>query len=350
MAADLTTALARLAPLHAERLDPAAWAAERASDRPPLGGLSYGVAEDARIAFPGAATTRARVLSPGGPRVDAWRATGPVTDGRCGHVTWRHDGRWLFGAIDLDEDAASHDLAALAHEAYLDVFRTLRETGFVHLQRLWNYLPGINADGNGLERYRHFNAGRQMAFLETGHAAFEGAPAACAIGTSGGPFCVRFLAGAVAPVPVENPRQVSAYHYPSAYGPRSPTFSRAALVRSGEGEVSLLISGTASIVGHASVHVGDVAAQTRETLVNLRAVIDAAHARCSARFALAQLQCVVYVRRAADADLIRSVFEAEVGADSPAARSAVYLEADICRSDLLVEIEAHGTAAGAVTA
>jgi enamine deaminase RidA (YjgF/YER057c/UK114 family) len=349
MADDCTT-MTLPAPLRAERLDPAGWADERASALPPLGGLGYGAPGPAALAFPGAATTHARVLSPAGPQVDAWRATGPVVDGRCGHVTWRHDGRWLFGALDLDEDAASHDLAALAHEAYLDVFRTLQETGYVHLQRLWNYLPGINADGGGMERYRQFNAGRQTAFLETGHAAFEGAPAACAIGTRDGPFCVRFLAGTLPPVPVENPRQVSAYHYPAAYGPRSPTFSRAALVRAGAGEVGLLISGTASIVGHASVHLGDVAAQTRETLVNLRAVIDAAQARCSARFALSQLQCVIYVRRAADVDLIRSTFEAEVGADSPAARSAVYLEADICRSDLLVEIEAHGAAAGVVAA
>jgi enamine deaminase RidA (YjgF/YER057c/UK114 family) len=331
--------------LRVDRLDPARWAAAMARAAPPLGGLAYGT-----VPLAGAAAVRARVLSPGGPQVDAFLGTGPVTEGRCGHVRWRHDGRWLFGALELDEAAGTHDLTGLAHDAYRDVFRTLEETGLRHLQRLWNYLPGINSDGGGLERYRQFNAGRQTAFLETGHAAFEGAPAACAIGTREGPFCVRFLAGAVPPVPVENPRQVSAYHYPGAYGPRSPSFSRAALVRASAGEVALLISGTASIVGHASMHGGDVAAQTRETLTNLAAVIDAAHVRCDARFALSRLECVLYVRRAADADLIRHVFEAEVGADSHAARSAVYLEADICRSDLLVEIEAHGAAPGAVLA
>jgi enamine deaminase RidA (YjgF/YER057c/UK114 family) len=331
--------------LRFDRHDPSHWAAALAGGSPPLGGLAYG-----QVPLAGGAAVRARVLSPGGPQVDAFHGSGPVTEGRSGHVSWRHDDQWLFGALEIEDAAGTNDLTALAHDAYRDVFRTLEETGFRHLQRLWNYLPGINADGGGLERYRQFNAGRQTAFLETGHAAFEGAPAACAIGTREGPFCVRFLAGTVPPVPVENPRQVSAYHYPSTYGPRSPSFSRAALVRAGAGQVGLLISGTASIVGHASMHVGDVAAQTRETLTNLAAVIEAAHARCDARFPLSALDCVLYVRRAADADVIRHVFEAQVGADSHAARSAVYLEADICRSDLLVEIEAHGAAPGAVRA
>ena len=191
---------------------------------------------------------------------------------------------------------------------------------------------------------------RLAAFLEAGAAAFEGAPAACAIGAGRGPLCVRLLAGRVAPQPVENPRQVSAYNYPAAYGPRSPTFSRAAVVQVDAGEVALLVSGTASIVGHETVHAGDVRAQTLETLLNLRTVIQAANARGSAVFDLRELDCVVYVRHARDLPVVRAVFEDAVGAGSPAARGAVYLRADICRSDLLVEIEAHGFATGVLRA
>jgi enamine deaminase RidA (YjgF/YER057c/UK114 family) len=291
-----------------------------------------------------------RLLSAGTEVIDAWTCAGAQQQGQCGRVRWRHNGQWLFGAVELDESTEGQGLQVLAERAYRDIFDTLRSTGCNHLQRLWNYLPGINADGGGLERYRQFNAGRQIAFLDAGYAAFEGAPAACAIGTRSGPFCVRFLAGTSAPVAVENPRQVSAYHYPTAYGPRSPTFSRAALMRPAPGTVGLLISGTASIVGHQTMHVGDVAAQTRETLANLQAVIGAAQARCSARFALSEMDCVVYVRQAEQAPLIRALFEAAVGAGSRAARSAVYVEADVCRADLLVEIEAHGFAAGEVRA
>jgi enamine deaminase RidA (YjgF/YER057c/UK114 family) len=202
----------------------------------------------------------------------------------------------------------------------------------------------------GLERYRQFNSGRQAAFLEARQAAFEGAPAACALGTRGGPIAVRFLAGTRAPVPVENPRQVSAYRYPREYGPHSPTFSRAALAQVDAGRVALLVSGTASIVGHETLHHGDVQAQAREALRNVAAVIDAAHARCSARFAPADLDCVVYVRHAGDAAAVRDAIASVLGADAPALRSAVCLEADICRADLLVEIEAHAVAPGEVHA
>ena len=114
--------------------------------------------------------------------------------------------------------------------------------------------------------------------------------------------------------------------------------------------VALLVSGTASIVGHETVHAGDVRAQTLETLLNLRTVIQAANARGSAVFDLRELDCVVYVRHARDLPVVRAVFEDAVGAGSPAARGAVYLRADICRSDLLVEIEAHGFATGVLRA
>ena len=90
------------------------------------------------------------------------------------------------------------------------------------------------------------------------------------------------------------------------------------------------------------MHLGDVVQQTQEALRNLHAVLDAAHAATPARFALDQFAHTVYVRHAADLDAVRAVFEQAVGADSPAARGAVYLLADVCRSELLVEIECHG--------
>ena len=309
----------------------------------PFGGLSYGEPGDAAWM----SSVNARVLSPSGPLADVWHAgTDGVQSGTTGVVRWRTDGHWMLGAVDLDESAENGDLAELARRTYLNLFEALKQNDCPHLLRLWNYLPQINADGGGLERYRQFNAGRQQAFIDAGQAAFEGAPAACAIGLHKGKLCMRFLAGRVPPLPIENPRQVSAYRYPSTYGPRAPTFSRAALASLGGGQVALFISGTASIVGHETVHHGDVLAQLRETLVNLRTVVAEANARTTARFELADTDCVVYVRHAEHAPLILRELESALGADSRALREAVFLEADICRSDLLVEIEAHAIATG----
>jgi len=331
-------------PLRIERLSLTDGLALSARGAAPFGGLGYGTPDD----LPWMPKVNAQVLSGHGPMADIWHAEGAVRSGMTGVVRWRTDGHWVLGAIDLDESAEHHGLAHLSEMAYHDLFRTLEETGCPHLQRIWNYLPQINGDGGGLERYRQFNMGRQQAFLDAGQAAFDGAPAACALGIRQGSLCVRFLAGQVAPVPVENPRQVSAYRYPETYGPRSPTFSRAALAELGGGDIALFISGTASIIGHETVHLGDVRAQTAETLRNLEAVIAAANARTDARFALPALEAVVYVRHVADAAVVREVLEAALGSTAPTVRQAVYLEADICRQDLLVEIEAHAVAPGAI--
>jgi len=86
--------------------------------------------------------------------------------------------------------------------------------------------------------------------------------------------------------------------------------------------------------------------QTRETLRNLEAVVNAANAQGSARFSVSALDSVVYVRHPRDLEAVRGVLEDALGSDAPMVRGAVYLEADICRGDLLVEIEAHATAPG----
>lgn len=333
-------------PLRVQRLSLADSLALAASSQSPFGALGYGT-PDGLAWMP---TVNARVLSGGTAMADVWHASEHIESGTTGVVRWRSDGHWMLGAIDLDEHVEQTGVAALAERAYRDLFAALEETGCTQLLRIWNYLPQINGDGGGMERYRQFNAGRQQAFVDAGQAAFDGAPAACALGIHQGALSIRFLAGHTAPLAVENPRQVSAYRYPPAYGPRAPTFSRAALAEIGGGDVALFISGTASIVGHETVHVGQLLPQVQETLRNLAAVIAAANERTSAVFDLAALDVVVYVRHAADAPLVKEALEEALGPAAHTVSHAVYLEADICRQDLLVEIEAHSVARGALRA
>jgi chorismate lyase / 3-hydroxybenzoate synthase len=304
-----------------------------------LGGLLYGSSAEAPLGG-----VPLPLLGASAPVLDAWLGHGALTAGANGHgVHWQHDADWLFGSADVAE---AQGLEAAAGQAYAGVFEALRATGFTHLLRVWNYLPRINEEGAAMERYKLFNAGRQQAFLDAGERAFEGSPAACAIGTASGPLRVRFLAGRRAVRHVENPRQVSAYRYPQRYGPRAPTFSRAALAQAGQGRLGLFVSGTASIVGYESVHAGDVRAQVRETVVNLQAVLGNASSKCSARWSLRDLHGVVYVRHARDhaavVDELAGVAP-ELGRD---AGDLVFLHADICRRELDVEIEGHTWAEG----
>jgi enamine deaminase RidA (YjgF/YER057c/UK114 family) len=233
------------------------------------------------------------------------------------------------------------DLSSLhtaTSEAYREIFATLDELAYPHLLRVWNYLPRINVDTHGMERYRQFNSARRSALVASGRDVAGNVPAACALGSvNGSPLVIYFLASRKAPTVIENPRQVSAYEYPPQYGPK-PVFSRASVLREASGSI-LFISGTASIVGHQTVHAGDVAAQTRETLVNIEALLGEANRVSGApRFGLETLAYKVYVRNSADLPLIQSQLHATLGREA----QVVYLQADICRQDLLVEIEAIG--------
>ncbi len=290
-------------------------------------------------------------LWPDAPVFDQWWVC-PTPQGLTArmHAGTHHvcAGPWLYATTVIDDAREPGGLQAAAHRAYTELFEVLRqrrnETGRpLHVLKVWNYLARINADDpeSALERYRLFNIGRQDAFLEAGHSAFDGAPAACALGTDQGALTVHLLAGPHAPIAVENPRQTSAYRYPAHYGPRAPTFSRAALADLGGHREMLFISGTASIVGHDTLHIGDVQRQTEETLRNLQAVTEAAQAQAQGQHTLQDLELTVYVRHAADLPTVQEVLHRTLGPDSTAVRTAVYLRADICRLDLLVEIEAQ---------
>lgn len=284
-------------------------------------------------------------LDAGDSVCEVWHGNGRLTQGQCGAIHYRLDEDVLFGVLVLDETRFAADdhktpLQQATEAAYRQVFSLLNTLRYPYLYRFWNYIAGINIHSFGLERYHQFNLGRQDAFLAQRRDVAGNVPAACALGSAQGPLAIAFLAGRVAPLAIENPRQVSAYQYPQQYGPRSPTFSRASLVRLGQDEI-LFVSGTASIVGHVTLHPADVVAQTRETLANIEAVLVQANLRtCSPGFDLASLEYKVYVRHAADLARIRTELERIVGS----APHAVYLQADICRQDLLVEIEAAGHA------
>ena len=291
------------------------------------------------------AEIRTPVLGSTGEICEVWRTRQQVESGQRSRIHYRRGDDVLFGCISLPEtqreNGGTSALHSATEQAYREIFTTLDELAYPHLLRVWNYLPQINVDTHGAERYRQFNSARRNALVASRRDLGGGnVPAASALGSvTGSPLVIYFLASREAPTAVENPRQVSAYEYPPQYGPK-PSFSRASVLREASGAI-LFISGTASIVGHQTVHAGDVAAQTRETLVNIEALLSEAN-RVSGvpRFGMETLAYKVYVRNSADLPLIQSQLHTALG---PRAQ-VVYLQADICRQDLLVEIEAIGRA------
>jgi chorismate lyase / 3-hydroxybenzoate synthase len=223
--------------------------------------------------------------------------------------------------------------------AALDVYRrVLAATAGRQLYRIWNYVPGINLIEEGLENYRRFCRGRSIAFEEHFGRVFQRhLPAGSAVGTVTGPLAVAFVAGDSKPEHFENPQQVPAFEYPAAYGPRPPSFSRATLVAT-SAQRQLFISGTAAIRGHATVAAHDLAAQlacTRENLILIAATAGAGEAFGNKDGWQRTLK--VYVRHAADLLSVRRDLETHLLRPDD---HVTYLRADLCRADLLVEVEA----------
>jgi chorismate lyase/3-hydroxybenzoate synthase len=251
------------------------------------------------------------------------------TDG----AAWAHGEHYAMVAVSVEEGEAG--IEAAAAEAYSRLLTAVRPTRHPYLLRIWNYFAAIN-DGHGdAERYRRFCVGRARAV----DASFnDPPPAATAIGTDGAPDRVQLIAlCARAPaIALENPRQTPAWRYPREYGPVPPGFSRGVLL-DGDGEAPrLLASGTASIVGHVSQHVGDVEAQLKESLANLAALLAEGQKKCGRPFRIADCEALrVYLRNAGDL----AVAEALVTAAGIDRDRVLYLRGDVCRRELDVELE-----------
>lgn len=220
------------------------------------------------------------------------------------------------------------DVAPATEALYRRIFQCLEKQQFRHLLRVWNFLPGINEGAGDSERYKAFCAGRARAFDDCPLAQGQ-YPAATAIGTrTGNLLNVYFLAACTPGRRVENPRQTSAPDYPRRYGPRSPRFARATAWPQKQPGV-LLASGTASIVGHETRHLGDSNGQLEEIWRNLEALRQ--HSGATQPTAMR-----VYLRHASDLAIARDFLTERL----PTTASAIYLQADICRPELILEIEA----------
>lgn len=251
----------------------------------------------------------------------------------------------------ISKDAKSLDPAPFEHAtqaAYGLLLGQLERLEARYPVRIWNLIPGILGPlGDLPHRYMGFNAGRFNAYVRHygSSSAFPAAlPTASGTGHDGAHLVLHCLASNVSGTPIENPRQVPAYRYSARYGPRPPSFARATrwLRRDGS-RCHLLVGGTASIRGEASRHLTDLEAQLEETLVNLEAlVIAASRSEASSDITgepMSELSAFrhlrVYHPRLAD----RPVLAERIEASFPALECLEWIRSDLCRPELLVEIE-----------
>ena len=285
-------------------------------------------------------------LGPGREKVDIQRISDQV-------VVTRHNGvAWVYA-----DHAVPRTSAAGVYEkticSYQHLRRLLPDAGarLDQVLRTWLCLGGIVDDDGPIQRYKELNRARADVYQHVPFLAdrlpegYTGTafPASTGIGTAGRSISLSALAVVsdndnVVAVPLENPRQTAAYAYSAGYSPTSPKFSRGLALCHGE-DTTLFISGTASITNSETRHAGDVVAQAHELLENITALISednlSRHGLPGRGTTLEGLGVArVYVKRPQDYARVRAVCEQRLGAVP-----ASYVVADVCRPELLVEIE-----------
>jgi enamine deaminase RidA (YjgF/YER057c/UK114 family) len=251
-----------------------------------------------------------------------------------------------FGLFYLDSASAA-GAAFDQMKAILDA----EDMSFDHLVRQWNYIGNILQIKKGIQNYQAFNEVRSEVYQK--YRKIHGYPAATGIGMKLDGVCLDFCAlktkEPVTIIPIENPDQVNAYEYgqevlKGVIGKGNPLkhppqFERALLI-SGERKSTIFVSGTASIIGQKTIGFENVEEQTRITIDNINKLTDQRRIGNMISPAFKDwgkyILLRVYVKNQLDFEKVKSICR-ERFPEVP----AIYIQSDICRDDLLVEIEAE---------
>jgi enamine deaminase RidA (YjgF/YER057c/UK114 family) len=266
-----------------------------------------------------------------------------ISKGENGAVLFENEGSRVF--IGNVQSYKSIECRINAEQVFLQLTQLLSTVGLPmnSIVRQWNYIGDILGFDGQEQRYQAFNNVRSSFYGNS----FSGTgfPAATGIGMNQGGVIIEFIAiqsNGLVNSPIDNPEQISAHDYSEKVlvGEQctlktTPKFERARYLEL-YGRKVIFISGTASIQGEHTVGIGNPAEQTEITIANIRHLFSEevlsriATEKLSPKYGHAR----VYIKNRKDYSAIRKVFKTHFG-NLP----VVYIIADICRPELLVEIE-----------
>ncbi len=215
--------------------------------------------------------------------------------------------------------------------------------------RQWNYIENITRIEDNSQNYQEFNDARSRFYRKTKW--HDGFPAATGIGIGCGGVIVDLDAiytngSDIKVVSLNNTLQVPAHGYSNSVliaakdkkerPGTTPKFERGKLVLSGT-EGVIYISGTAAIRGEISLSNMGIEKQTRITLENIEHLISEETLANSGtgHFAKVEISSLrIYLREESFFEPCKKIVD-----ENYPGVPAVYLKADICREELLVEIE-----------
>lgn len=219
--------------------------------------------------------------------------------------------------------------------------------------RQWMYLGKINKFEEfkdvPTENYQMFNIARAQFYKQC--LWYNGFPSATGIGADIAGSFLEFTATNEIPgkliVPLRNPRQIDAHSYTEKYVPshqsyevsdNKPKFERGKAVL-WDNFLEIYISGTAAILGEDSIP-GDIRNQTETTIDNIHRVASPDNLKQSGIEILGNLpqfsMARAYIKYDKDAGIVEQICKEKFG-NIP----ITYVIADVCRKELLVEIEAY---------
>ena len=220
----------------------------------------------------------------------------------------------------------------------VDVFDVLHgilnKEGFAvdSIVRQWNYIEHITSfDNEGNQHYQMFNNARSLFYSKAEWP--NGYPAATGIGTFGGGVIVDVDAvmpenSSISIVPIDNKLQIAAHSYSGSVlerdinGKTTPKFERAKSIGI-DGNRMVYISGTAAIRGEESLHGVGVINQLEVTLENIRQLTGGSKVKLFR----------VYLKDEEFYEKVHGMLDAEKNLQ------VSYLLSDVCRDELLIEIE-----------
>ena len=247
------------------------------------------------------------------------------------------------------EGIASSDFKDSVFKQSTEIFKNLDSILSRHgfspddIVRQWNYVGNITHHRDGRQNYQEFNDAR-TAYYKKGSWT-NGYPAATGIGASFEGIVVGCIAykssGSIHPI--NNPLQIAAHEYSKKVLvdnntnaiKSTPKFERAKLIEIGE-KACCFVSGTAAIRGEQSMDANSASSQTIQTIQNIEYLVSKENLqkyRCKS-YDLHYVNLRVYIKNDKDYDEIRQIVEKRYPGIP-----TVYTIADICRPELLVEIE-----------
>ena len=258
---------------------------------------------------------------------------------------------WMVGAMSSGKYTNRFETA---DRAFMLLKSVLDCSGlnFGNIVRQWNYVGNIlessSIGGSLMQHYQIFNEIRNKYYTQ--YRKSQNFPAATGIGMNSAQvsidcFAIREHAD-LQVIAISNPNQEESYQYGQEVlvgnpmvRKQAPQFERAILLKSAT-TARLIISGTASIVGQKTFGIGDVELQTKITISNIEVLASPANLKnhCPDLNVYPEKYSYlrVYIKNRNDIDAVKRICNEHFG-EAP----ITFVQADICRGDLLVEIEAE---------